>query len=264
MSETEIRLTQQLNNPSEVTQVIARMGRPNLPSYQVTVVKSLDVAGNMRRVILALPEDLALSYQPGQAVVMMIPTADGEVGRREYTIRSHNLDSGTIAIDFFIHGDTPGPRWARDVKAGDSVEIKGPKGRTVFNAEADWHLFTGDESCIPAIAHILETLPQGTKAFAFIEVQDALSEILIESKADVALQWLHRGDAQAASSALMVQAVADFVLPEGKGHAYIIGETSTVRKQRHDLIERGFGREQISSEGYWRPGRIGGHDHVND
>ncbi len=26
----------------------------------------------------------------------------------------------------------------------------------------------------------------------------------------------------------------------------------------------GLTREQISSEGYWRPGRIGGHDHVND
>ncbi len=58
--------------------------------------------------------------------------------------------------------------------------------------------------------------------------------------------------------------VQDFSLPPGKGHAYIIGETSNVRRQRHALIARGLPRNQISSEGYWRPGRIGGHDHVDD
>ena len=32
----------------------------------------------------------------------------------------------------------------------------------------------------------------------------------------------------------------------------------------HGLIARGLTRDQIYSEGYWRPGRIGGHDHVNE
>ena len=27
---------------------------------------------------------------------------------------------------------------------------------------------------------------------------------------------------------------------------------------------RGFDKSQIWSEGYWRPGRIGGHDHIDD
>jgi NADPH-dependent ferric siderophore reductase len=54
------------------------------------------------------------------------------------------------------------------------------------------------------------------------------------------------------------------MLPHGRGHAILIGETSNVRKQRQNLISRGLTREQIASEGYWRPGRIGGHDHVED
>jgi hypothetical protein len=29
-------------------------------------------------------------------------------------------------------------------------------------------------------------------------------------------------------------------------------------------LERGLDRGQIYAEGYWRPDRIGGHDHVND
>lgn len=37
-----------------------------------------------------------------------------------------------------------------------------------------------------------------------------------------------------------------------------------VGAQRRHLIARGLTRAQISPEGYWRPGRVGGHDHVED
>lgn len=241
-----------------------RSGRPNLPSHQLTVVDSLDVEGNMRRVVLSLPDDSAFDYKPGQAIIMMIPTGDGEYGRRDYTIRAMDRDAGTISVDFFKHGDTPGPRWANGVKPGDTIDVRGPRGNTVFNPAADWHLFTGDETCIPAIAHILENIPAGTVAHVFIEVQDESGKVEISTAANVDLRWLYRGDLPAGPGSLMADALEVFELPEGQGHAYIIGETSNVRRQRHGLIARGLAREQISSEGYWRPGRIGGHDHVND
>ncbi|GAA4533512.1 siderophore-interacting protein [Chelativorans composti] len=242
-----------------------RRGRPNLPSYRLTVVDSADAAGNMRRVTFALPEEAAaFDYKPGQALVMMIPTGDGEFGRRDYTIRSFDHQARTIAVDFLKHGDTPGPRWAIGARPGDEVEAKGPRGHTFLNPEADWHLFTGDETCIPAIAHILEEAPAGTKAFAFMEVQNKSGEVEFKTNADLELTWLHRGELPAGPSDLMANVVAAFALPQGRGQAYIIGETSNVRRQRHDLIARGMTREQIRSEGYWRPGRIGGHDHVDD
>ena len=53
-------------------------------------------------------------------------------------------------------------------------------------------------------------------------------------------------------------------LPKGRGHAIIIGETSNVRAQRQHLLAQGLGKDQIYAEGYWRPGRIGGHDHIRD
>jgi NADPH-dependent ferric siderophore reductase len=241
-----------------------RPGRPNLPAYTLTVVNSTDVEGNMRRVVFSLPEGAAFDYKPGQAIVMMIPTGDGEFGRRDYTIRAFDREAATISVDFFKHGNTPAPRWARDAKVGDVIDVRGPRGGTVFNPEADWHLFTGDETCIPAIVHILETVPAGTKAYVFIEVQDKSGEVEISTAADLALHWLHRGDVPAGPGTFMSDSLDGFALPEGHGHAYIIGETSNVRRQRHGLIARGLTREQISSEGYWRPGRIGGHDHVND
>jgi NADPH-dependent ferric siderophore reductase len=194
----------------------------------------------------------------------MIPLADGETGRRDYTIRGMDRLAGTISVDFVLHGDTPAPTWARQAKPGDRIEARGPRGGTVLRPDADWHLLTGDETCIPAIAHIVETMPAATKAFVFIEVEDRNGELDLQTEADAVIRWVHRNGAPAGPSGLMNGMLQDLALPPGSGHAYIIGETSNVRRQRHTLLARGLARDQISSEGYWRPGRIGGHDHVDD
>lgn len=238
--------------------------RPQLRSWTFRVVDSFDVPPNMRRVVLTADDIDEFAYKPGQALVMMVPLPDGQTGRRDYTIRSMDPSAQTISVDFLLHGDTPAPTWARQAKPGDLIEAKGPRGGTVLRPDADWHLLTGDETCIPAIAHILETMPSGTKAFVFIEVADKSGEIALETQANAAIRWVHRNGAPAGPSELMNGVVQDFPLPSGKGHAYLIGETSNVRRQRHTLIARGLTRDQISSEGYWRPGRIGGHDHVDD
>ncbi|SIR09303.1 NADPH-dependent ferric siderophore reductase, contains FAD-binding and SIP domains [Rhizobium sp. RU35A] len=238
--------------------------RPQLPSWTLTVADAFDITPQMRRVLFSIDRFADFTYKPGQDIVFFLPLENGETGRRHYTIRNIDRDAGTIAVDFVMHGNTPGPNFARQAKAGDTVEVKGPRGRVVFNPEADWHLLTGDETCIPGILHILETLPPGARAFAFIEVQDAGWHQRVETRANVAIEWIHRGDVPAGPSSVMLDRLAAFALPEGRGQALIIGETSNVRAQRHHLIGRGLGREQIASEGYWRPGRHGGHDHVDD
>jgi|SRR5271165_1344570 len=65
-----------------------------------------------------------------------------------------------------------------------------------------------------------------------------------------------------APSSLLLDRLKTLAARAGQGHAYIIGETSGVRAQRQFLLAQGWRREQITAEGYWRPGRVGGHDHV--
>jgi NADPH-dependent ferric siderophore reductase len=238
--------------------------RPDLPAWTLTVVDAFDVTSNLRRVLLSTDRSDEFAYKPGQDIVFFLPTGDGELGRRHYTVRHFDRTTGTITVDFVMHGDTVGPRFARNAKAGDTVEVKGPRGRIVFQPEADWHLLTGDETCIPGILHILETMPAGARAFAFIEVQDESWQQPVETSAQAAVEWIHRGDIPAGPSSVMLDRLSAFALPDGRGQALIIGETSNVRAQRHHLIQRGMPREQIASEGYWRPGRNGGHDHVDD
>ncbi len=248
------------------------VGRPQLRQWELTVTAVADAPANMRRVTFTAPDIAEFTYRAGQAIVMMLPTGDGEFGRRDYTIRSLDKEKGLLDVDFFMHGDgthlTPGPAFARDAKIGDKISVRGPRGGASFREDADWHLITGDECCIPAIFHILETMPAKAQMHVLIEVDSVASQIALndvrEGLSATQITWLHRGDQKAGPSDLMAEAVAGFMLPHGRGHAILIGETSNVRKQRQNLISRGLTREQIASEGYWRPGRIGGHDHVED
>ncbi len=135
----------------------------------------------------------------------------------------------------------------------------------MLNEGADWRLFVGDETAIPGFFGMIEALPKGAKARAIIEVQSDADRQPVDTAAELEIQWLSRGGAHATpSSAQLIAAVASFEPPPGVGHIYLLGETSTVRAQRQNLVARGFPKDRIFAEGYWRPDRVGGHDHVDD
>ena len=235
-----------------------RRGKP----WTLRVVGVADVTPRMRRVQLTADNLDGFEPKPGQEIVLQIPQP-GEPARRHYTIRRFDAKSRLIDVDFVLHDhDTPGVQWAREARPGQSIDIRGPRGRIAL-APADWHLLTGDETAIPAILAVLESLPAGAKAHVFIEIGSDADKQEVKSAAAVALSWISRNGVAPGPSHLMLKTVQHFALPPGRGSAIIIGETSNVRAQRHDLIARGLDKGQIFAEGYWRPGRIGGHDHVD-
>ncbi len=238
-----------------------RRGRP----WTLRVLRVFDITPRMRRVQLTADNLDEFRPRPGQEIVLQIPQPDGEPARRHYTIRRFDPASRLIDVDFVMHGaDAPAVRWARAVRPGDAIEIRGPRGRIALAPDADWHLFSGDETAIPAIFALIEALPAGAPAFAFIETGTEADQQQLETAAKLDLAWLSRRGAPPGPSRILLDAIERFHLPAGKGFAIVIGETSNVRAQRHFLIERGLPRDRIYSEGYWRPGRIGGHDHVDE
>ncbi|HUZ74892.1 MAG TPA: siderophore-interacting protein [Stellaceae bacterium] len=238
-----------------------RRGRP----WTLAVVSAMNIAPRMRRVRLTADNLDAFRPRPGQEIVLQIPQAAGEPARRHYTIRNFDPQTRAIDVDFVLHGDSAaGVRWALDARPGQAIDIRGPRGRIALAAGADWHLFSGDETALPAIFALVEALDDGAAAYVFIEIGDAQDEQVLKSRADARLTYLPRNGAPPGPSRILPDAIERFALPPGRGHAIIIGETGNVRSQRHHLVARGMGKEQIYSEGYWRPGRIGGHDHVEE
>jgi NADPH-dependent ferric siderophore reductase len=228
---------------------VARKGRRVWP---LTVLAKTRIAPRMTRVDF-LGSDLdEFVWTRGQDIVLEIPSADG-IARRHYTVRAHDAAKRTLRIDFFLHGEGATGPWLDGLRAGDAVNAVGPRGHT-YVREADWHLFVGDETCIPAIFAMLEEL--NAPGHVFLEVQSETEQLALDARPKTTITWVKRNDAA------LLEAVENFALPAGEGFAYVIGETAKVRAIRHRLLERGVARNRIAAEGYWRPGRVGGHDHV--
>jgi len=238
--------------------------RPPRQAWTFSLRSGRDLNPRMREVSL-IGENLAgFTYRPGQDVVLNIPLDADRAARRHYTIRRFDPVEQRLDIQFVLHGASPATQWAKDARPGDVILAEGPRGRTVVSGEADWRLFTGDETALPGIAAMIESLPAGERAYAIVEVAGSEEEQAIETAARLDVRWLHRGGAPTAPSQGLIEALAAFDLPPGVGQACVIGETTTVRAQRQALIARGFPKDRIAAEGYWRPGRVGGHDHIVD
>jgi NADPH-dependent ferric siderophore reductase len=224
----------------------------------------------MRRIELTGADLGDFKPNAGQELIVLIPASANETLRRHYTIRRYDAESRLIDIDVFLHGMSPGNRWAHGVRVGDRVEVNGPRGRIRADETADWHLFGGDETSIPAIASICKSLRAADQAYAFIQIGDPSEIQPIDSPAHLQVQWIMRNTANGLSNAdshasgELRESIAKFSLPPGRGHAYLTGETQTARAVRNDLFARGLDRSQVSAEGYWRLGRIGSHDHIDD
>lgn len=242
--------------------VVEAMRRRGMTERDLTVVEAQDLTPQMRRVTVRLEGETPFEPRAGQDLVMMLPDGAGGLGRRHYTIRAYRPRSRELDIDVVIHSrDTPGARWALNAASGDRVIAFGPRGRNVVQPGADWRLFVGDETALPAILAMLEELPPGAKAQAVIEIADEAERQEPGANAQ-AIEWIVRGGPAEPASPRLIEALASRELPAGEGHIYVLGETSTIRRQRQDLLARGLSKTQIFGEGYWRPGRLGGHDHL--
>ncbi|HXC53751.1 MAG TPA: siderophore-interacting protein [Rhizomicrobium sp.] len=246
-------------SPGAVAQLALFLARKGRRVWRLTVRRKLQLTPRMLRIEFSGTDLDEFVYKPGQDLVLELPQPGGAVARRHYTIRQLDPATRMLAIDFVLHGASPADDWVRAAQPGDSIAVAGPRGHTHLR-EADWHLFVGDETGIPGIGAMLEGLPRGEKAFAFLEIADADEKQDLATDATVV--WLPRGGAPAGPSRILYDAVEAFAFPQGFGHAYIVGETSNVRAIRQRLIARGLGKERSCAEGYWRPGRVGGHDHA--
>lgn len=177
--------------------------------------------------------------------------------RRTYTIRRFDLDNAQLWIDFVTHGDEgiAGP-WAASAQPGDPVVLGGIGGGYAPDSSADWHLLAGDESAIPAIASALEAMDADATGVAFIEVQNDTEQLKLVHPDGVAVHWLHRGDAAAGTTTLLVDAVRELAWREGRVQVFAHGERGAMKQLRPFLTDqRGLERSQLSLSAYWALGR---------
>lgn len=226
-------------------------------------------AGRDQRIKVFLPH-------PGQDAPVMPDTTEGDAANwyadwlaldpdvrgimRTYTTRELRRDPDELIVDFAVHGPAPSPSdgpatsWARKAAPGARIGVLAPieeeNGAYDFRLpqDTDWVLLTADESALPAVASILETLPPGIPTRVWIEVHDPADRQDLSTKADAEITWLTETGATPS-------AIRTAELPSGTPYAWITGESATVKATRRHLVtDRGFDRKRVSFSGYWRRG----------
>jgi NADPH-dependent ferric siderophore reductase len=240
----------EVSGPDELVTRLQGVGR-----WTLEVVESRLITPRMRRIKLRSDEFRGFEYLAGQDVMLWVPADAGRMLYRRYTIRHLDPEAGSLDLDVFDHGmGGPGEHWAKTVRPGESVEVVGPRGK-ISPVVAPWHLFAGDETYLPATFAMVATLPEGTPAWVYLEVEGAQEEQPLAVSADLHLTWIHRGAAAPGDPAGLAAALESARLPLSPGHAYVGAELQVAKALRRTLEARGFDAAHISSKAYWGRGR---------
>lgn len=127
---------------------------------------------------------------------------------RTYTVRCIRTAAREVDIDFVLHveGDgTSGPAaaWAMAAQPGDEIVLIGPDRRAeqpgggidFTPGSARDLLLAGDETAVPAICSILESLPESYHGEAYLEVPTSQDVLDVVSRSSVRIHWLPRDGA---------------------------------------------------------------------
>lgn len=178
---------------------------------------------------------------PDEWVGLVVP---GQFQSRYYTVR--RWEDAELTLDVVVHDVGLVTEWATGDCVGDTVTITEPKGSFELPDEAGWVMLVGDLTALPAIARIVETVPD-LPVRVWAEVPDDMGDYLA-GRADVA--WLEPpGEGQSA----LAEVVEGLDWPEGEGYFWMAGESAQMRAiRKHLMRDRRMPATAYDVMGYWR------------
>ena len=212
-----------------------------------------------------LPEagqDHVVLPPPGPDGLMQIEPGGPRPVTRTFTPRSFDADRAELDIEFVLHGDGPAAQWAAAAELGDQIAVSQPRRTYEIAADSEWLVLAGDESALPAIGTILDTLEPGLAKEVFIEVAGPDHELDPGLRSEgVPVRWIHRPAAVEPGAAL-AGALESWQPPAGVGQVWSAGEATAVRRIRRHLLETlRLDPDRILTRGYWRLGTSNHPDH---
>ncbi|PWC12830.1 siderophore-interacting protein [Brenneria roseae subsp. americana] len=174
---------------------------------------------------------------------------------RTYTIRAVRQEEAELDIVFAMH-DHAGPAvsFARQAKTGDYIGITSPGGPHPMLPPAAAYYLAGDPSALPAIAALLENLPDDAQGHAVIRV-DSSADILDLVKPDrITLHWVV-GGTEATDEAINRFRALPHQENAERAFYWLAGEDQlVVQLRRYVRRECGCERNQLYAVPYWREG----------
>lgn len=158
------------------------------------------------------------------------PKGEKALHRPVYTTRRIDHHTGIMEFDIFLHEGGRATAWAQQANPGDRLAIAGPGGGGI--PDTSNILMFADETALPAVARILETLPQHSQGQVTLLTKGGDRGYPISAPQGISLSWIDRGDEQG----LMARALsAHRSNPES--YLWFACEKSEVQKLRAALSD---------------------------
>tara|TARA_Y100000766_G_scaffold107038_1_gene91556 strand:- start:1588 stop:2376 length:789 start_codon:yes stop_codon:yes gene_type:complete len=230
---------------------------------KVKVINSMELGKSMRRITLQGDDlfDFPENQESGYVKIRFPKNSDHEptstkkdYDLRSYTIRAFDLKKRELVLDFLLHGDSgPASKWASSVQIGDSVEIAGP-GPAILAAPADWYLFVGDMTALPAIAVNLEKLPPDSKGIALLEINSLEDKQELQKPEGVEIRWIINPDPLTGCEDL-IDSLNCIEIKGVNPYAWVAGEFELLRCARKLLKhDKALPKESLYLSCYWKIG----------
>lgn len=248
------------------------------PAFRTVAVRDTAPVGpRLRRVTLAGPALVGFPEPlPGASVRLLLPSpgADSLVlptwtgnefllpdgsrpALRTFTPRRVDPAAGTLDVEIVLHGGGVASDWATHAAPGAPCALSGPGRGYTIDPEAAGFVLVGDETALPAIAQLLETIPAGATVHVHVEVAAPEGRIPLPAHPGATVTWHDLAD-PADPGAAMADAVERLDLG-AEDRVWVAGEAASVQRIRRHLFEaRGVPRARATVRGYWKRGRAGG------
>jgi NADPH-dependent ferric siderophore reductase len=178
---------------------------------------------------------------------------------RTFTPRRGDEAAGELDVDIVIHGSGTASRWAATAAAGHPAAVSGPGRGYAVDPDAPAFFLAGDESAIPAISQLLETLPPATPVEVDIEVADPAARLTLPAHPGAVVRWHDLPPGAPPGDALVAAVTRVPLAPDCR--VWVAGEAAAVQRvRRHLFEERAVPRTRATVRGYWKQGRTGDTD----
>ena len=220
------------------------------------VIRSTRISEHMLRVTLGgdaltdFPDDQESAY-----LKLMFPRQDSERTLiRTYTIRHQRPTE--LDVDFFIHDHTgPASSWAVNAQPGDRILVGGPGPKKLISQPADWYLFVGDMTALPAISVNLTLLPPQATGHVVIEAVSEADEQQLVHPEGMTVHWAIQAKPDA-SGTFLTSRIKTLPWLDGQPAIWAACEFNSMRQLRTYFKEvRKTPRSHLYISSYWKIGQ---------
>lgn len=194
-----------------------------------------------------------VKFRIGQAIVIRID----DTNYRNYTPSKWNSETGTFEVIFHIHHNGPGSKFIDNLKLNDQITVGLPRGFKIFNKEAKYHFFFGDETCISVFKSMKDEINCTENNYLGILELDEPS-IPIPKKLGLNVDIVPKSINKAESAIKALQNLDAEIWDLWKnGFFYLMGNAKSIQAFRKALREKGISNKNIHTQPYWAEGKAG-------